>query len=149
MEHFLTTTIDKETGMKLYLSECSYNTAIDWLVSRGFRYFDKLYCDHRFTTMEFSKPVKRTWVYDEKRGYLLANMKLGEWLDGNTMLSELLNSDITKEQARAVVTTYCLIFDIEVDTIEWNTLIESIYDSYNSWFDSYDEMDNFMAELLV
>ena len=79
-------------------------------------------------------------------------MKFCEWLgvsNGNTMLSELLNSNISKEQARAVVTTYCLIFDIEVDTNRWDMLMESIYESYNSWFDSYDEMDNFMAEFLV
>lgn len=73
MRLFTSSVIDNETGMELYLSECSYNMAVDWLVSKGFRYYDKFDCDGRFFTIKFSKPVKRTWVYDEKRGYLLAD----------------------------------------------------------------------------
>lgn len=75
-----------------------------------------------------------------------------EWLgesNAKSGLFEILNSDISKEQARAAVTTYCIMFDINVDTKEWDDLMWEIYEFYNSWFTNFDEMDNFMAELLV
>lgn len=79
-------------------------------------------------------------------------MKFGEWLgenNGKSGLFEILNSDVTKEQARAAVTTYCVLFDIEVDTRRWDELMREIYEFYNSWFDDFDEMDGFMCGLLV
>ena len=73
MREFKTTCIDTETGMEMILSECSYNMACDWLESKGFTQYDKFDNTVRFTTFEFSKPAKRTFVYDEERGYLLGN----------------------------------------------------------------------------
>ena len=79
-------------------------------------------------------------------------MKFAKWLgesNGKTMLFEILNEDISKEQARAAVTTYCILFDIEVDTARWDTLMAEIWSYYNNWFDSFDEMDGFMCGLLI
>ena len=78
-------------------------------------------------------------------------MAFGEWLgseNGKEMLTEIF-TNCTKEQARAAVTTYCCIFKTEVDTSQWDNLMQWIYDYYNSWFESYDEMDSYMAALLV
>ena len=75
----------------------------------------------------------------------------GKWLgaeNGKEMLSAVFDY-CTKEQARAAVTTYCCIFDIEVDTKQWDDLMRWIYDFYNSWFNDFDEMDMFMCENLV
>ena len=75
----------------------------------------------------------------------------GKWLgaeNGKQMLSAVFDY-CTKEQARAAVTTYCCIFDIEVDTRQWDDLMRWIYDCYNSWFNDFDEMDMFMCENLV
>lgn len=72
MRVFTGTCIDKETDMEMVLSECSYNMACDWLMSKGFTDYDKFESDNRFTMLKFSKPAKRTFVYDEERGYLLA-----------------------------------------------------------------------------
>ena len=66
----------------------------------------------------------------------------------DTMLAELLK-DATKEQARAAVTVYCMMADIEVDTMDWDYLIRDIFFTYNSWFDDMEEMSSYMAELLV
>ena len=68
--------------------------------------------------------------------------------NADTMLAELLEN-ATKEQARAVVTVYCMLLDIEVDTLNWDYLIRDLFFTYNSWFDDMEEMDNYMAELLV
>lgn len=77
----------------------------------------------------------------------------GNWLgkeNGKTMLSEILaDYTISEEQARATVTTYCILFEIQVDTKEWDDLMWWIYDNYNSWFDTFDELDGFMCALLV
>ena len=75
----------------------------------------------------------------------------GRWLgvsNGKSMVCDLLQ-DATKEQARAVITTYCMLFGIEPDTKEWDSLIRWIVDYYNSWFDTLTELDNYMCELLV
>ena len=75
----------------------------------------------------------------------------GKWLgaeNGKTMLSEVFNN-CTKEQAKAAVTTYCCIFGIEVDTNRLDSLMQWIYDNYNSWFDTFEEMDMFMCQDLV
>lgn len=79
-------------------------------------------------------------------------MKFGEWLgesNGKTMLFEILKEDISKEQARAAVTTYCILFDINVDTAKWDTLMAEIWKYYNGWFETFDEMDGFMCGLLI
>lgn len=68
--------------------------------------------------------------------------------NADTMLAELLEN-ATKEQARAAVTVYCMLLDIEVDTIDWDYLIRDLFFTYNSWFDDMEEMDDYMAELLV
>lgn len=76
----------------------------------------------------------------------------GEWLgksNGQTMIAECMKENITEEQARAVVTTYCIIFDVEVDTREWDELMRYIWNCFNSWFGDFDEMDNYMCKLLV
>lgn len=78
----------------------------------------------------------------------------GKWLgksNGMTMISDLLQTDITKEQARAAVTTYCLLFGIEVDTKEWDDLMQWIFTSYCCWtgFETVDDFDDYMCELIV
>lgn len=79
-------------------------------------------------------------------------MSSQEWLgksNGETILFDLLIQDITKEQARACVTTFCILFNIEVDTNEWDELIFDIYKYYNNWFDTKEDLDMYMCELLV
>ena len=74
-----------------------------------------------------------------------------KWLgveNGRAMLREAFE-DATKEQARCVITTYCILFDIEVDTMGWDDLMRYVYDYYNCWFDSFEEMDSYMCEFLV
>lgn len=76
----------------------------------------------------------------------------GKWLgesNGKAMISSVLEENVSQEQARAVVTTYCLIFGIEVDTAEWDELISYLYEHYNSWLNNKDDFDNYMAKLLV
>ena len=76
----------------------------------------------------------------------------GKWLgksNGMDMLSDILKEDITMEQARAAVTTYCILFGIAVDTREWVELMQWIFECYNCWFDTFDDMNNFMCELLI
>lgn len=76
----------------------------------------------------------------------------GKWFgksNGRNMLADVFNTNPTKKQAKAAVTTYCILFDIEVDTREWDELIDWIDDCYNCWFNSRDELDMFMCEDLV
>ena len=78
--------------------------------------------------------------------------EFGRWLgqsNGDEMLSTVLRNDCTKEQARAAITNYCIIFGINVDTKEWDDLIRWAYDTYNCWFNNYNEFDNFMCADLV
>lgn len=77
--------------------------------------------------------------------------RFGEWLginNGKEMVADCL-ADCSKEQARAVITTYCIMFGIEVDTAGWSDIMQYVYDYYNSWFNDKDELDNYMCELLV
>ena len=78
-------------------------------------------------------------------------MEFGRWLgkeNGKVMLSEVFR-DCTKEQARAAVTTYCKIFGVKDDSDEWCNLMKWIFDFYNSWFDTFYEMDDYMRELVA
>lgn len=73
MRVFKTLCIDKETNLEMLLSEVSYNTACFWLYSKGFTDPTKTETRGSLTTLEFLTPVNRVFVYDENRGYLLAN----------------------------------------------------------------------------
>ena len=78
--------------------------------------------------------------------------EFGNWLgesNGQTMLADVFKTNCTPQQARSAVTTYCILFGIEVDTRKWDELMRWIWDWYNSWFDSIDEMDKYMCEWLV
>ena len=68
-----TACVDMETKMQIVLSEASYNFACSWLESKGFTDYDKFDSNIRYTTMVFTKPAKRVFVYDEERGYLLGD----------------------------------------------------------------------------
>lgn len=77
--------------------------------------------------------------------------RFGEWLgesNGKEMLANVFEH-CTKEQGRAALTTYCILFGVNVDTLEWDTLIDYVYEYYNNWADSKDEFDNYMCQLLV
>ena len=77
--------------------------------------------------------------------------EFGRWLgteNGKSMLSAVFDN-CTNEQARAAVTTYCILFRIEVDTLQWDELMTWIWECYNGWFDTYEELDNFMCGLLI
>lgn len=65
------------------------------------------------------------------------------------MIKILSDYNTTRQQARAAVTTYCIIAKIEVDTAEWDKLIGRIYEHYNSWFESIEGMDAYFAQDLV
>lgn len=73
MREFKTSCIDNVTRMEMVLSECSYNMACDWLMRKGFTQYDKFSVIGDQIEMQFSKPKKRTFVYDEGRGILLGN----------------------------------------------------------------------------
>lgn len=79
--------------------------------------------------------------------------EFGRWL-GKENGKELLRavfSDCSKEQARAAVTTYCMIFGIQVDTKEWDDLMDWIWIYYDSWFEEndFEGFEMYMSELLV
>ena len=57
--------------------------------------------------------------------------------------------DLTKEQFRAVLTTYCLMLGLEPDRVVYYNKLLEIYDNYWNFGISYDEYDLFMGELLV
>ena len=71
------------------------------------------------------------------------------WENGKTMLCNVFETDCTKEQARAAITTFCIIFDVEVDGAKWDELMRWVYEYYNSWFDRFYDMDMFMCADLV
>lgn len=76
----------------------------------------------------------------------------GKWLgkhNADTMLAELFMEDLTKEQFRAVWTTYCIMLDLRPDTAEYDNKLLEIYNYYWNFGSSYDEYDLFMGELLV
>ena len=66
--------------------------------------------------------------------------------NGKSMVFELLSKDITKEQAKDIITTFCILFDVEPDTRSWDDLLRDVFDYYNSWFDDFDEMDLFLGQ---
>lgn len=77
----------------------------------------------------------------------------GEWLgesNGKTMLADIgKQHNITKEQFRAAITTYCILFDVNVDTSRWDELMHEMFHGYNSWFNNFAEFDMYMCKLLV
>ena len=76
----------------------------------------------------------------------------GEWLgkhNADNMLYELLKEDLTKEQFRAIWTTYCIICGLEPDTDEYDGMLIEIYEHYwNFPITVFEEYDFFMSELL-
>lgn len=68
---------------------------------------------------------------------------------GKNVLYKILEDGISKEQARAAITTFCILSDYEVDTANWDILIWDIWKHHNYWFNTIEEMDNYFAELLV
>ena len=75
----------------------------------------------------------------------------GKWLgaeNGKTMLAEVF-ADCTVDQAKAAITTYCIIFGIEIDTNQWDNLMDWVWTYWNSWFDTKETMEMFMCENLV
>ena len=75
----------------------------------------------------------------------------GRWLgtgNGMAMLGALL-PDATKEQAKAGITTYCMLFGVRPGTKEWDKLMRWTVDYYNCWFDTVTELDEYMRELFV
>ena len=73
MREFKTMCKDSVTGLQIVLSECSYNMACDWLLNLGFDTYVSFESEDGVATMKFMKPAKRTFVYDENRGYLLTD----------------------------------------------------------------------------
>lgn len=76
-----------------------------------------------------------------------------KWLgksNADNMLADLLKEEVvTKEQFRAIWTTYCLMLDLQPDTAEYDNKLLEIYDNYWSFsVKNYDEYDLFMGELL-
>lgn len=64
-------------------------------------------------------------------------------------LINILSKGISNEQARAAVTTYCIFNDIEVDTKLWDDLMAEIWNGVPDWFNTFEELDNFMCGLLI
>ena len=73
MREFKTMCKDSKTGMRMVLSECSYNMACSWLESKGFTEYAKFESCGDEVWLTFEKPVEMLFVYDEARGYLLSN----------------------------------------------------------------------------
>lgn len=62
-----------------------------------------------------------------------------EWFDANV-----------KEQARAIFTTICVVWNIEVDTGEYDSMLINLYEKANlKNVIDYTDYDNYMAELIV
>lgn len=69
--------------------------------------------------------------------------------NGDDMLYSLLEEDLTKEQFRAVWTTYCIMFNLEPDTAEYDNKLLEIYEF--GWcfnVNNYEEYNLYMGELL-
>ena len=78
-------------------------------------------------------------------------MTVGEWLgkhNADYMLYELLKEVGTKEQFRAIWTTYCVMLDLIPDTKKYTDMLIEIYECYWNFSGSYEEYDLFMGELL-
>lgn len=73
------------------------------------------------------------------------------WLgssNGKTMIYEV-GKDCTLDQFRTVVTTYCILFDVEVDTKAWDDLMRELFNNLNCWVSNYEEFDTEMGKWLV
>ena len=71
MREFKTVCIDNETQNEMVLSECSYNTACYWLMSKGFEEPERLENRSGKYYIYYVTPREITFIYDEDRGYLL------------------------------------------------------------------------------
>lgn len=71
MREFKAVAFDNQTGMRMVLSETSYNKACDWLVSKGYTHYSNFEFDNNYITLTFTKPDNKVFIYDEDRGYLL------------------------------------------------------------------------------
>lgn len=60
-----------------------------------------------------------------------------EWFDINI-----------KEQARAIFTTICVVWDIQADTGECDSMLSNLYEQAGLKID-YDDYYNYMVELIV
>lgn len=75
-----------------------------------------------------------------------------EWLgkyNVDNMLADLLMEDLTMEQFRAVWMTYCIMLDLEPDTLKYDNKLLEVYNNY--WYfhvKDYEEYDLFMSALL-
>ena len=87
--------------------------------------------------------------------------EFARWLgehNAETMLFDLLRDVGTKEQARAVWTTYCLLLGLEPDTKPYDEMLHRFWatywcfnldrSEYDEGHDDYDVFDLFMGELL-
>lgn len=75
-----------------------------------------------------------------------------EWLgvhNADNMLFGMFKEDLTREQCRAVWTTYCLMLEIEPDTMEYDNKLMELYEYYWSFSEnSYEEFEAYMGALL-
>ena len=74
--------------------------------------------------------------------------EFGKWLgraNVEVMVAECLKEDCSVEQMKAVVMTYCMIFGIEPHSDDWEALLRKIYDYYNCWFESFEELKDYCA----
>ena len=71
MREFRTIAFDNVTGLRMILSECSYNFACDYLYNKGFTHYSNFENSGGYVTLTFTKPMERVFVYDESRGYLM------------------------------------------------------------------------------
>ncbi len=76
----------------------------------------------------------------------MVETEFGRWLgrsNGDVMVADCLKGDCTAEQMKAVATTYCIIFGIEVNSEEWEDLLRRVYDYYNCWFDTFEALKDY------
>ena len=73
MREFTACCKDTKTGMQMVLSGATYNMACDYLMKKGFYCYDSFKNENGIVTITFSTPARRTFVYDEERGYLLGD----------------------------------------------------------------------------
>lgn len=66
--------------------------------------------------------------------------------NGFNILGDCLSEDITMEQARACIVAHCIMFGIKPDTAAWDEVIDFAFDNYNVWFDTYNEMEEYVSE---
>lgn len=72
--------------------------------------------------------------------------EFGRWLgesNGKEMIASIFkDNNLTAAQAAAVVTTYCLLFDVKVDTMEWDKLIAWLWLDYGFIGTADGELEN-------